>query len=130
MDTLEIALAKGLVEQFLEAVTNREPTRFLCNLGIQYIIGKLLSLIPLESLRRALYSKFLNNFFLVFVYFFICFISSVWNSHFFQNNNDILQIMAILLAALSIRTKTNISCSSFKYLITASCFNTLFLFDI
>ena len=46
---METALKKGFVEQFLEAITNREPTGFLCNLGIQYIIGKLLSLLPLES---------------------------------------------------------------------------------
>ena len=35
--------------------------------------------------------------------------------------------MAILLVALSIRTKTYFSCSSFKYSVTASCFNTGFV---
>ena len=44
VNTLEIALGKGFVEQFLEAIMNREPTEFLCNFGVQYIIGKLLSL--------------------------------------------------------------------------------------
>ena len=63
-------MGKGLVEQLLEAIRNREPTGFLCNLGIQYIIGKFLSLLPLKSLRGILYSKLsMNNFFLVFIYF-------------------------------------------------------------
>ena len=48
---------KCFVGQFLEAIMNREPTEFLYNLGIQYIIGNLLSLLPLESLRRVLYFK-------------------------------------------------------------------------
>ena len=64
LNTLETALDKGLVEQLLEAIMNREPTEFLCNLGIRYIIGKLIKVI-------------LNNFFLIFIYFFIHFISSV-----------------------------------------------------
>ena len=38
-----------------------------------------------------------------------------------------LQIMTILLAALSIGTKTYFSCSSFKYSITASHFSTGFV---
>ena len=54
LDTLETALEKGFVEQFLEAIMNREPTGFLCNLGIQYFIGKLLFLLPLDNLRRIL----------------------------------------------------------------------------
>ena len=29
----------GFLEQLLEGIMNGEPTRFLCNLGIQYIIG-------------------------------------------------------------------------------------------
>ena len=57
VNRLETALYKGFVERFLEAIMNREPTRFLCNLGIQHIIGKILYLLPLESLRRVLYSK-------------------------------------------------------------------------
>ena len=64
LNTLETALDKGLVEQLLEAIMNREPTEFLCNLGIRYTIGKLIKVI-------------LNNFFLIFIYFFIHFISSV-----------------------------------------------------
>ena len=52
---MEIAWDKGLTEQFLEDIKNREPAGFLCDFGIQYTIGKLLCLLPLESLRRALY---------------------------------------------------------------------------
>ena len=48
---------QGFVEQFLEAIMNREPTGILYNLGIQYIISKLLSSFPLDSLRRVLCSK-------------------------------------------------------------------------
>ena len=54
---LKTALDKGLVEQFLEAIMNREHTGFICNIWIQYIIGKLLSLLPLERLRHIMYSK-------------------------------------------------------------------------
>ena len=50
-------LGKGLVEQLLEAIMNREPAGFLCNLGFQHIIGKLLSLLLLENLRHGLYYK-------------------------------------------------------------------------
>ena len=57
LNILETALDKGFIEDFLEAIMYREPTGFLCNLGIQYIIGKLLYLLLLNSLRRVLYSK-------------------------------------------------------------------------
>ena len=57
LNTLRNARNKGLVEQFLEAIMNREPTEFLFNFWIQYYIGKLLSLLPLKSLTRVLYSK-------------------------------------------------------------------------
>ena len=53
LSALETALDQGFVEQFLEAIKNREPTGFLSNLGIQYIIHKLLPLLPLESLRHV-----------------------------------------------------------------------------
>ena len=46
---METALDKGLAEQFLEVIMNQEPTGFWCNLGIKYIISKLLSLLLLES---------------------------------------------------------------------------------
>ena len=52
-----MALGKGFIEQFLEAAMNRDPTGFLCNLWTQYIIGKPLSLLPLESFSRVLYLK-------------------------------------------------------------------------
>ena len=46
----ETALEKDFIEQFLEAIMNQEASGFLCNLGIQYNIGKISSLFPLESI--------------------------------------------------------------------------------
>ena len=65
---METAVDKNFVEQFLEATMNRQPTRFLCNLGIHYITGELLSLLwgllkifVLHSKRRNFYFKKKNT---------------------------------------------------------------------
>ena len=54
---MQPALEKDLAEQFLETMVNRKPTGYLCNLGIQYIISKLLLLLLLESLKGVVYSR-------------------------------------------------------------------------
>ena len=84
-----MAFDKGFVEQFLEAIMNREPTGFSCNLGIQHIVVKLLSSLPLEGLRRVLYSKLsliISSWFL-FIFLYVLFpVSKV--PIFFQNKNS------------------------------------------
>ena len=126
---METILGKGFVEQFLKAIMNQEPTGFLCNFGIQYITGKLLSLFPLEIWDMhyilSYLEKFLPEFHLVFQISF----SSAWITISFKITviQYFLHILAILLAALSVRIKAYFLCISFKYSTTASCFNTGFV---
>ena len=122
---MKLLWTKALLNSFLEAIMNREPIGFLCNLEIQYIIGKHLSLLPLESLRRVLYSKLswkISSWFLL-IFSYVSFPSSKIPISFkITVTQYFLQIIAILLAAFSIGSKTYFLCSSFKYSITASCY--------
>ena len=125
---METILGKGFVEQFLKAIMNQESTGFLCNFGIQYITGKLLSLFPLEIWDVHYILSYLENlpeFYLVFQISF----SSGWITISLKITviQYFLHILAILLAALSVRIKAYFLCISIKYSTTASCFNTGFV---
>ena len=79
---METALDKGFIEQFLEAIMSQEPTGFLCNFTLLANFYLYFNWIVWEVI--------LNNFFLIFIDFFMVYFQCLKFLFFFENNSDVL----------------------------------------